>query len=103
MTREEYDLVQGLQRLGSCTRDREAPYQVEQALVAAFRARAGRKRWVGIALAASLAFFVVHTRAPERPRITNTDLAEGFIALPNAEVPPADDAVNVVRLEVPRS
>ena len=75
-----------------------------------------------IALTAGLAFFVVSGRQPERTqRITrrptqlasvevpgafetaDTEIAEGFVPLPNAERIAANEPVNLVRLELPRS
>jgi len=112
--------------------NQEAPARVESRLLAAMRAQAGlkliprRPRWVDIltwasasAAIAVLAVFLIRDRprVPERhihpaavelasaepqPEIA-TAVESEFIPLPNVEALAADEEVNLVRMELPRS
>jgi len=126
-------LSAGLHSLGAQMRRVEAPARVERRLLSAFRAHAElggmprRAAWFAVgswaaALAATavLAVFLVRGHQPQRiHRITRsvTQLAvvevppdplgiagqDGFLPLPNAEEFAPNEAINLVRVELPRS
>jgi hypothetical protein len=125
-------LAVGLTRLGAEMRHLAAPERLERRLVAGFRARSELRPPAGpagvwwavaswaaaVAVTVGIAVFVAGGRQPERTeRLSRraTQLAavehpaaipaeeEGFITLPNADVIAPNEAVNLVRIEVPRS
>lgn len=130
--RERRTLAAGLRRLSAELHGVEAPARVEAGLVAAFRAQSSRQSalppgrvWVPLfagmaaALLMAVGLFLVRDRPPQQPHHGASSLVElasapvaaddegadsdGFIPLPNAERIAADENVNVVRVEVPRS
>ena len=123
-------LAAGLRQLGAQTRHLQAPSSVERQVVAGFRGRAefarmprpGSLWWTvgawaaGLAVTIGIAMLLAGGRQPEsteRIRRHATQLAvvevpavveEGeFIPLPNAESIAPNEAVNLVRIEAPRS
>jgi len=121
------ELAAGLRAVAAGCRKLEAPARVEARLVAAFREQSGsepmrmRRRWIPAATWAAafaamfaLGLFLVHEREPEAARSTVSRGVEraslempadfdGFIPLPNSEAVQADEDMNMVHVEVPRS
>jgi hypothetical protein len=127
------ELAVRLNRLGAQMRHLQAPAKVERQLLAGFRGQAEFRRqsrpaglwwtvgaWAaGLLVTAGIALFLVGGRQPEhteRLRRHPTQLAgvestaepdmieeSGFIPLPNAERIAPNEAVNLVRVELPRS
>jgi hypothetical protein len=121
------ELAAGLRAVAAGFHKLEAPPRVEARLLAAFRSHSGvepirrQRRWIPVmtwaaAFAAmfALAFFLVRDRQPEAARTSVSRGAErasaespsefeGFISLPNAEAVQADEDMDVVHVEVPRS
>jgi hypothetical protein len=121
------ELAAGLRSVAAGFHKLEAPPRVEARLLAAFRSHSGvepvrgQRRWIPVmtwaaAFAAmfALAFFLVRDRQPEAARATvsrGTERAsvelpsefDGFIPLPDADAVPANEDMDVVHVEVPRS
>lgn len=125
-------LAVGLNRLGREMRHLGAPLRVERQVLAGFRAQveltpADRPAGVwwriagwaaAVLVTVGIAFFLTGGRQPERTERQSrraTQLAtieapaaipaeeEGFIPLPNVEGIGANEAVNLVRMEIPRA
>ncbi len=125
--RSQRELSAGLRAVAAEFHKLEAPPRVETRLLAAFRTQSGvepvrtRRRWIPVltwaaAFAAmlSLGLFIVRDRQPEAARSTvqhGVERAameipselEGFIPLPNSGALPANEDMDVVRVEMPRS
>ena len=128
--RAERKLAEGLREVASGWRQVGAPPRLESRLVAAFRAANGIRSmrpvrpWVpaltwltAVAAMAAVALFLVRGREPQtarpsRPHAVELVAAEGaaenpqysdFIPLPNAARIGANEVVDLVRIEVPRS
>jgi len=125
--RSRLELVSGLRTLAAGYRKLGASPRVEARLLAAFRTQSGiepvrtRRRWVpavtwAAAFAAmfALGILLVRERKPEAARSTvsrsveraslevSSDF-EGFIPLPSSDATPANEDMDVVHVEVPRS
>ncbi len=127
--KRERELAAGLRAIAAGSRRMEAPPAVEARLVAAFREYSGihpvptRGRWIpavtwAAAFAAMLALgiFLIHQREPEAARapapvtrgVERASLEtipdfDGYIPLPNSEAALANEDMDVVHVEVPRS
>ena len=121
------ELAAGLRAVAAGFHKLEAPPRVEARLLAAFRSHTGvepirrQRRWIPVmtwaaAFAAmfALAFFLVRDRQPEaartRFRAARSEPPRSCLRslkasspLPNAEAVPADEDMDVVHVEVPRS
>jgi hypothetical protein len=121
------ELAVGLRAVAAGFHKLEAPPRVEARLLAAFRSHSGvepvrrQRPWIPVmtwaaAFAAmfALAFFLVRDRQPEAARTTvshGTERAsaelpaefDGFIPLPDADAVLANEDMDVVHVEVPRS
>jgi hypothetical protein len=121
------ELAAGLRAVAAGYHKLEAPARVEARLLAAFRTQSGiapvraRRPWIpaltwAAAFAAMLAIgmFLMHEREPEAARSTVSRSLEraalempsdfeGFIPLPNSEAVQANEDMDVVHVEVPRS
>jgi hypothetical protein len=130
--RRHEELAAGLHTLGGQMRRLEAPARVERALVAAFRGQAAVGEsptgswWLVAAWAAALAATIflalalVRPHAPQQTRRSVRSLTQlaslelpaagdaeaaydDFLPLPNMDAVGANEEINVVRIEVPRS
>jgi hypothetical protein len=125
--RNQRELAKGLTTVAAGFRKLAAPPRVEARLVAVFRAQSGhelagsRRRWIPVltwaaafAVMLALGIFMVRERQPEAARSTVTrgveraavempNEFEGFIPLPNSEGVGANEDMDVVHVEVPRS
>jgi len=128
MARQQ-ELAAGLRRMAESFSGTRAPGRVETRLLRAFRAQNGlntpahHNRWLlplcwsaaaALLLAVTLILSGIRQPAPQHPAPALIDLAvaadtdvlaqeDGFIPLPNAQRVGPNEAVNVVRMEVPRS
>ena len=123
---DQRELAAGLRAVAAGFRKMEAPPRVEAKLVAAFRAQngitpiRGRRAWIptltwvaAFAAMLALGFFLIHEREPEAARSTASRVEraslempadfEGFIPLPNSDALQANEEMDVVHVEVPRS
>jgi anti-sigma factor RsiW len=128
MARQQ-ELAAGLRRMAESFSGTRAPARVETRLLRAFHAQNGRparehrSRWLlplcwsaaaAVVLALALMLSGIHQPAPQHstPAVADAPVSadsdvlaqdDGFIPLPNAEGVGPNEAVNMVRMEVPRS
>jgi hypothetical protein len=97
---EDMELLDNMRRLAAA-QPREAGPQVEQKLVAAFRARYSRKtpRWVYAAVAAALLLGLLLLR-PAAPSSDIVYAAPGFVALPYSQSGVPLESVVVIRVQM---